>query len=88
MGKPKRAKGRAALESISQRDSPRRRCEDSALLLNVWAALLLHAHHRRCRRYAAEKGVNDETAIPRGLEEKAAEFAKAGEVYQSCDADR
>jgi phosphomethylpyrimidine synthase len=34
------------------------------------------------RRYAAEKGVNDETAIAKGLEEKAAEFAKAGEVYQ------
>jgi phosphomethylpyrimidine synthase len=34
------------------------------------------------RRYAAEKGVNDETAIAKGLEEKAAEFAKVGEVYQ------
>jgi len=34
------------------------------------------------RRYAAEKGLNDETAIKRGLEEKAAEFATAGDVYQ------
>jgi phosphomethylpyrimidine synthase len=34
------------------------------------------------RRYAAEKGLSDEAAITRGLEEKAAEFAKAGEVYQ------
>ena len=34
------------------------------------------------RRYAAEKGLSDEAAIEEGLEEKAAEFAKAGEVYQ------
>jgi len=34
------------------------------------------------RRYAAEKGLSDEAAVKRGLEEKAAEFAKAGEVYQ------
>jgi phosphomethylpyrimidine synthase len=34
------------------------------------------------RRYAAEKGMSDEAAIKRGMEEKAAEFAKAGEVYQ------
>ncbi|HEY5991700.1 MAG TPA: phosphomethylpyrimidine synthase ThiC [Candidatus Udaeobacter sp.] len=34
------------------------------------------------RRYAAEKGLSDEAAIRQGLEEKAAEFAKAGEVYQ------
>jgi phosphomethylpyrimidine synthase len=34
------------------------------------------------RRYAAEKGLNDEEAVKRGMEEKAAEFAEAGEVYQ------
>jgi phosphomethylpyrimidine synthase len=34
------------------------------------------------RRYAAEKGLNDEAAVKHGLEGKAAEFAKAGEVYQ------
>ena len=34
------------------------------------------------RRYAAEKGLSDEAAIKEGLEEKAAELAKAGEVYQ------
>jgi phosphomethylpyrimidine synthase len=34
------------------------------------------------RRYAAEQGVSEEVAVKRGLEEKAAEFAKAGEVYQ------
>jgi phosphomethylpyrimidine synthase len=34
------------------------------------------------RRYAAEQGVTEENAIKRGLEEKAAEFAKTGEVYQ------
>jgi len=34
------------------------------------------------RRYAAEKGVSDEAAIAKGLGEKAAEFAKAGELYQ------
>jgi phosphomethylpyrimidine synthase len=34
------------------------------------------------RRYAAEKGLGDEAAIKRGMEEKAAEFAKHGEVYQ------
>ena len=34
------------------------------------------------RRYAAEQGVTEEAAIKRGLEEKAAEFARAGEVYQ------
>ena len=33
------------------------------------------------RRYAAEKGLSDEAAVKRGLEEKAAEFAKAGDVY-------
>jgi phosphomethylpyrimidine synthase len=34
------------------------------------------------RRYAQEKGLSDEAAITKGLEEKAAEFAKAGEVCQ------
>src|SRR6266540_3070267 len=34
------------------------------------------------RRYAAEQGVKEEEAVKRGLEEKAAEFAKAGEIYQ------
>ncbi len=34
------------------------------------------------RRYAAEQRVSEEDAIKRGLEEKAAEFAKAGELYQ------
>jgi len=34
------------------------------------------------RRYAAQQGVAEENAIKRGLEEKAAEFGKAGEVYQ------
>ena len=34
------------------------------------------------RRYAAENKISDEDAIKRGLKEKAAEFTKAGEVYQ------
>jgi len=34
------------------------------------------------RRYAAEKGLIDEAAMKRGMEEKAAEFAEHGEVYQ------
>jgi hypothetical protein len=34
------------------------------------------------RRYAAEKGLTDEAAISKGLEEKATEFAKAHELYQ------
>lgn len=34
------------------------------------------------RRYAAEQGLSEEAAVKQGLEEKAAEFAKAGEVYQ------
>jgi phosphomethylpyrimidine synthase len=34
------------------------------------------------RRYAVEKGLNEEEAVKRGMEEKAAEFAEAGEVYQ------
>jgi phosphomethylpyrimidine synthase len=34
------------------------------------------------RRYAAEQGLNEEAAVKQGLEEKAAEFAKTGEVYQ------
>jgi phosphomethylpyrimidine synthase len=34
------------------------------------------------REYAAEQGVNDVEAVKRGPEEKAAEFAKGGEVYQ------
>jgi len=34
------------------------------------------------RRYAAEKGLSDEAALKRGMEEKAAEFTKQGEVYQ------
>jgi phosphomethylpyrimidine synthase len=33
------------------------------------------------RRYAAEQGLSEEAAVKRGLEEKAAEFAKAGDVY-------
>jgi phosphomethylpyrimidine synthase len=34
------------------------------------------------RRYAAEKGLSDDAAIKEGLEEKAAEFAKGGDIYQ------
>lgn len=34
------------------------------------------------RKYAAEQSVAEEEVVRRGLEEKAAEFAKAGEVYQ------
>ncbi len=35
------------------------------------------------RRYAAQQGLSEEAAVKKGLEEKAAEFAKAGaEVYQ------
>jgi phosphomethylpyrimidine synthase len=34
------------------------------------------------RRYAAEKGLSDEAALKSGMEEKASEFAKSGEVYQ------
>jgi len=33
------------------------------------------------RRYAAEKGLSDEAAVEHGLKEKAAEFAKTGDVY-------
>jgi phosphomethylpyrimidine synthase len=35
------------------------------------------------RCYAAEKGLSDDAAVKQGLEERAAEFAKAGEVYQN-----
>jgi phosphomethylpyrimidine synthase len=34
------------------------------------------------RRYAQEKGLSDGAAITKGLEDKAVEFAKAGDVYQ------
>jgi phosphomethylpyrimidine synthase len=34
------------------------------------------------RKYSAEQGMKDGEAIKRGLQEKAEEFAKAGEVYQ------
>ena len=34
------------------------------------------------RRYAAQQGLKEEEAIKRGLEDKAEEFAKAGDVYQ------
>jgi phosphomethylpyrimidine synthase len=34
------------------------------------------------RKYAAEQGIDEAQAIARGLQEKAAEFSKAGEVYQ------
>jgi len=35
------------------------------------------------RRYAAEQGVSAEEGVKRGLEEKAAEFAKIGDLYQN-----
>lgn len=34
------------------------------------------------RRYAAERGLTDEQAIKEGLEEKAQDFSKAGDLYQ------
>jgi phosphomethylpyrimidine synthase len=34
------------------------------------------------RRYAAEQSLTEEDAIKRGMEEKSAEFAKSGELYQ------
>ena len=37
------------------------------------------------RRYAQEKGLSDNAAISKGLEEKSAEFAKSGaEIYQKA----
>jgi phosphomethylpyrimidine synthase len=33
------------------------------------------------RRYAAEKGIDESAAIERGLQEKASEFSKSGELY-------
>jgi phosphomethylpyrimidine synthase len=33
------------------------------------------------RRYAEEQGITEEAAIQKGLEQKATEFAKSGEVY-------
>jgi len=35
------------------------------------------------RRYAAEQNLSEEAAVKKGLTEKAAEFAKSGEVYQT-----
>jgi phosphomethylpyrimidine synthase len=34
------------------------------------------------RRYAAEQGLSDDAAVKKGLEEKAVEFAKTGDIYQ------
>jgi len=34
------------------------------------------------RRYAAEQSLTEEEAVKRGMEEKAAEFAQAGDTYQ------
>ena len=48
------------------------------------SALLVDAHHRRCTAYTAEQGVGEKEAITRGLEEKAKEFVKSGEVYQKA----
>jgi len=48
----------------------------------VRTAFLQHAHYRRCSSLRNEQGVKEEDAIKRGLEEKAAEFTKAGEFYQ------
>ncbi|HVF70799.1 MAG TPA: phosphomethylpyrimidine synthase ThiC [Chthoniobacterales bacterium] len=36
------------------------------------------------RRYAAEQGITDEAAIAKGMQEKAAEFVSAGDVYQKA----
>jgi phosphomethylpyrimidine synthase len=33
------------------------------------------------RKYAAEQGITEEAAIKTGLEQKATEFTKSGEVY-------
>ena len=34
------------------------------------------------RRYAAEQKISEDEAVKRGMEDKAAEFAKTGDVYQ------
>lgn len=34
------------------------------------------------RKYAAEQSLAEDVALERGLEQKAAEFANAGELYQ------
>jgi phosphomethylpyrimidine synthase len=36
------------------------------------------------RRYAAEQGVSEEMALEKGMQQKAAEFAEAGEIYQKA----
>jgi phosphomethylpyrimidine synthase len=36
------------------------------------------------RRFAAEQGVSDAAALEKGMQQKAAEFAEAGEIYQKA----
>lgn len=37
------------------------------------------------RRFAPEQGVTEGKVVKDGLQEKAVEFAKGGEVYKRCD---
>ncbi len=36
------------------------------------------------RRYAAEQGIAEDAAIEKGMQEKAAEFATVGDLYQKA----
>lgn len=36
------------------------------------------------RRDAAEQGVSDDAALEKGMQQNAAEFAEAGELYQKA----
>jgi hypothetical protein len=69
MGKPARAKERAALESIPRRNSPGRRSEDCTFCST-------------CGPHFCSMKITEEQAIEEGLKQKATEFTKSGsEIY-------
>ena len=59
------------------------RSQDRALLLDVRAAFLQHEEITEdVRKYPAEQGLAEDTAIEKGMQEKAAEFSERGaEIY-------
>ena len=82
MGKPGRAKAQAALESIPRRNSSAEGAKTAHFCSMCGPHFCSMKITGDVRKFAAEQGIDEASAIERGLHEKAKEFQQRGaEVY-------
>ena len=82
MGRPERAKARAAIESVPRRNVTGRGSETAHFCSMCGPHFCSMKITEDVRRFAAEQGITEEAALEEGLKQKATEFTKAGsEIY-------